>query len=61
MTGLSERTIRVSAAARGIAEADSVGIAANEQAATPINNRRFLGFSGSRVIATCRCECFSVA
>jgi hypothetical protein len=32
----------VSAVARGIAEADSVGIAANAQAATLIKNRRFI-------------------
>jgi hypothetical protein len=32
----------VSALARGIAEADSVGIAANAQAATPISNNRFI-------------------
>jgi hypothetical protein len=29
----------VSAVARGIAEADNIGIAANAQAATPINKR----------------------
>jgi hypothetical protein len=34
--------ISVSAVARGIAEADSVGIAANAQAATPISNSRFI-------------------
>jgi hypothetical protein len=34
--------ISVSALARGIAEADSVGIAANAQAATPISNNRFI-------------------
>jgi hypothetical protein len=28
--------------ARGIAEADSIGIAANAQAATPISNKRFI-------------------
>jgi len=32
----------MSALARGIAEADSVGIAANAQAATPISNNRFM-------------------
>jgi hypothetical protein len=32
----------MSVVARGIAEADSVGIAANAQAATPISNRRFI-------------------
>jgi hypothetical protein len=42
MIGLSELAISVSAAARGIAEADSVGIAANAQAATPTNNNRFI-------------------
>jgi hypothetical protein len=42
MIGLSEPPISVSAATRGIAEADSVGIAANAQAATPINNNRFI-------------------
>jgi hypothetical protein len=31
----------VSAVARGIAEADSAGIAPNAQAATPISNSRF--------------------
>jgi hypothetical protein len=34
--------INASAVARGIAEADSVGIAANAQAATPISNNRFI-------------------
>ena len=34
--------ISVSAVARGIAEADSVGINANAQAATPISNNRFI-------------------
>jgi hypothetical protein len=43
---LSDRAINVSAVARGIAEADSVGIAANAHAAKPISNKRFiLGFS----------------
>jgi hypothetical protein len=42
MIGLSELAISVSAAARGIAKADSVGIAANAQAATPTNNNRFI-------------------
>jgi hypothetical protein len=32
----------MSAVARGIAEADSVGNAANVQAATPISNKRFI-------------------
>ena len=32
----------MSVVARGIAEADSVGIAANAQAATPISNKRFI-------------------
>jgi hypothetical protein len=32
----------MSAVARGIAEADSVGNAANAQAATPISNKRFI-------------------
>jgi len=32
----------VSAVARGIAEADSVGIAANAKAAAPISNSRFI-------------------
>jgi hypothetical protein len=32
----------VSAATRGIAEADSVGMAANAQAATPISSKRFI-------------------
>jgi len=32
----------MSAVARGIAEADSTGIAANAQAATPISNKRFI-------------------
>jgi hypothetical protein len=42
MTGLSVSLTSVSAVARGIAEADSVGIAANAQAATPISNKRFI-------------------
>jgi hypothetical protein len=42
MTGLSASLTSVSAVARGIAEADSIGIAANAQAATPIRNRRFI-------------------
>jgi hypothetical protein len=59
MTGLSEPAISVSAATRGIAETDRV-IAANAQAATPINNSLFIwGFSGSRVIATTESECFN--
>ena len=32
----------MSVVARGIAEADSVGIAANAQAARPISNKRFI-------------------
>jgi hypothetical protein len=46
----------MSAVARGIAEADSVGIAANAQAATPISNNRFILeiLLGSRVIAAKR-------
>jgi hypothetical protein len=55
MTGLSEPAISASTATRGIAEADRVGIAANAQAATPINNSLFIWrFSRSRVIATTR-------
>jgi len=42
MIELSEPAINVSAATRGIAEADSVGIAANAQAAMPINDSRFI-------------------
>jgi hypothetical protein len=42
MTGLSLSLTSVSAVARGIAEAVSIGIAANAQAATPISNRRFI-------------------
>jgi hypothetical protein len=42
MTWLSELVISVSAVARGIAEADSVGIAANAKAAAPISNNRFI-------------------
>jgi hypothetical protein len=42
MTGLSVSLTSVSAVARGIAEADSVGNAANAQAATPISNKRFM-------------------
>jgi len=42
MNGLSEPAISVSAATRGIAKADSTGIAANAQAAAPINNSRFI-------------------
>jgi hypothetical protein len=62
MIGLSEPAISVSAATRGIAEADSVGIAANAQAATPINNRHFiLGILQEPRDRDCRCECFSVA
>jgi len=41
MIGLSP-AISVSAATRGIAEADSVGIAANAHAAMPIKNNRFI-------------------
>ncbi|HEY5126113.1 MAG TPA: hypothetical protein VIJ35_02250 [Bradyrhizobium sp.] len=32
----------VSAVTRGIAEADSIGMAANAQAATPISSKRFI-------------------
>jgi hypothetical protein len=47
----------VSAVARGIAEADSIGIAANAQAATPISNERFISNSPRRVIAaTSQCS-----
>jgi hypothetical protein len=54
MTGLSELVISVCAVVCGIAEADSVGMAANAQAATPINNSRFileipLAAAGSRL------------
>jgi len=42
MTGLSVSLTSMSAVARGIAEADRVGMAANAQAATPIRNRRFI-------------------
>jgi hypothetical protein len=42
MTGLSVSLTSMSAVARGIAEADSVDIAANAQAATPISNKRFI-------------------
>jgi hypothetical protein len=35
----------MSAVARGIAEADSIGIAANAQATTPITNKRFISQS----------------
>jgi hypothetical protein len=42
MTELSVSLTSVSAVARGIAEADSIGIAANAQAATPISNKRFI-------------------
>jgi len=42
MIELSDFTAIMSAAARGRAEAVSVGIAANAQAATPINNNRFM-------------------
>jgi hypothetical protein len=42
MTGLSFSLTSVSALARGIAEAVSIGIAANAQTATPISNRRFI-------------------
>jgi hypothetical protein len=42
MIGLSELSVRVSAVARGIAEADSAGITASAQAATPISNNRFI-------------------
>jgi hypothetical protein len=47
----------MSAVARGIAEADSVGTAANTQAATLISNRRFISQSPwSRTIAA-RSKC----
>jgi hypothetical protein len=39
---MSVFAISVSAAACGIAEADSIGMVANAQAATPINNSRFI-------------------
>src|SRR5438132_8975105 len=56
-TGLSELVISTFVGARGIAEADSVGTAANTQAATPISNSRFMWNSPQgRVIAT-RNEC----
>jgi hypothetical protein len=42
MTELSVPPTSVSAVARGIAKADSVDIAANAQAATPISNKRFI-------------------
>ena len=42
MIGLSELSIRVSAVARGIAEAESVGIATSAQAATLTSNNRFI-------------------
>jgi hypothetical protein len=42
MTGLSVSPTSVSAVARGIAEADSVDIAANAQTAAPISNKRFI-------------------
>jgi hypothetical protein len=42
MIGLSELSIRVSGVARGIADADSVGIATNAQAATLTSNDRFI-------------------
>jgi hypothetical protein len=42
MTVLPVSLTSVSAVARGIAETDSVGIAANAQAATPIRNKRFI-------------------
>jgi len=42
MTELSASPTSVPAVARGIAEADSVGSAANAQAATPISNKRFV-------------------
>jgi hypothetical protein len=52
MTALSVSPTSVSAVARGIAEAVSIGIAANAQAATPISNRRFISYSPwSRAIA----------
>jgi hypothetical protein len=41
---LSLSLTSTSAVARGIAEAVSIGIAANAQAATPISNRRFIFF-----------------
>jgi hypothetical protein len=48
----------VSAVARGIAEADNIGITANAQAATPISNKRFISSSPwDRVIAaTSQCS-----
>jgi hypothetical protein len=42
MTGLSVSPTNVLAGARGIAEADSAGIAAKAMAATPISNKRFI-------------------
>jgi hypothetical protein len=60
MTGLSESAISVCAATSGIAEADRVGIAANAQAATPINNSLFiLGILREPRIATAGSECIN--
>jgi hypothetical protein len=42
MTALSVPAISVSAVARGIADADSVGATANAQAAKPISSKRFM-------------------
>jgi hypothetical protein len=43
--------------ARGIAEADSVDIAANAQAATPISNRRFISLSPWRRVIAAMMQC----
>jgi hypothetical protein len=42
MTALSLSVIRVFGVAPGMADADSVGKAANANAAKPISNRRFI-------------------
>jgi hypothetical protein len=58
MTAPSLSLTSVSAATRGIAEADSVGIAANAQAATPISNKRFMWeFSLEGRVSAARREC----
>ncbi|HTB00855.1 MAG TPA: hypothetical protein VK804_10295 [Bradyrhizobium sp.] len=45
MTVLSVSLTSWSAEARGIAEADSIGNAANAHTATPISNKRFISES----------------
>lgn len=57
MTGLSVSLTNVSAVARGIAEAVSIGVAANAQAATPISNKRFISQSPWRRVIAATKQC----